>query len=89
MWHDPSIVQYHKSHSFGIRSCRILPSSRYNAFLFAGLRLGCLLKGSWDLVTRVINKAAILIVTSNPGPNKVSIAVLIKHHEPPSTILEP
>ena len=40
------------------------------------------LKGSWDLVTRVINKVAIVIVTYNPI--RVLIAVLTKSHEPPS-----
>ena len=31
-----------------------------------GFRVEGLLKGSWDLVTRVINKVTILIITYNP-----------------------
>ena len=38
-----------------------------------------LLKGSWDLVTRVIPRVAILIT-----PIKVPITLLTKSHEPPS-----
>ena len=49
-------------------------SSGGSSFRFAGQfmsacsewKLASLLKGSWDLVTRVINKVAILIITYNP-----------------------
>ena len=48
----------------------------------AGVKFRGLLKGSWDLVTRVINKASYfqLLVT----PIKVLIAVLTKSPDPPS-----
>ena len=40
---------------------------------------GKLLKGSWDLVTRVIFRVTILIT-----PIKVLIALFTKSHDPPS-----
>ena len=40
---------------------------------------GLLLKGSWDLVTRVIIRVTILIT-----PIKVLITLLTKSHDPPS-----
>ena len=42
-----------------------------------------LLRGSWDLVTRVIIKVTILIT-----PLRVLITVLTKSHEPPSGYLK-
>ena len=47
-----------------------------------GLRV--LLGGSWDLVTRVTIRVAILITTYNP--KKVLIALLTKSHDPPSRV---
>ena len=40
-----------------------------------------LLKGSWDLVTRVIIRVTILIT-----PIKVLITLLTKFHDPPSKV---
>ena len=42
---------------------------------------GYLLKGSWDLVTRVIIRVTILIT-----PIKVLITLLTKSHDPPSRL---
>ena len=47
----------------------------------SGLRKG-LLKGSWDLVTRVIKKVTIHIITYTPL--KLLITILTKSHDPPS-----
>ena len=41
-----------------------------------------ILKGSWDLVTRVIIRVTILI-----APIKVLITLLTKSHDPPSRVL--
>ena len=43
----------------------------------------CLLKGSWDLVTRVITRVTTLI-----NPSKVLITLLTKSHDPPSGVLQ-
>ena len=51
------------SNAESVRSCP-LGFSR-TAHTIAACRL--LLKGSWDLVTRVINKVPILIITYNPN----------------------
>ena len=44
------------------------------------------LRGSWGLVTMVINKVTTPICTYNPV--RVRITVLTKSHEPPSKFLE-
>ena len=43
---------------------------------------GSVLKGSWDLVPRLIIKATILITSI-----QVLIAILAKSHDPPSTLV--
>ena len=40
-----------------------------------------ILKGSWDLVTRVIIRVTILIT-----PSKILITLLTKSHDPPSSL---
>ena len=47
--------------------------------LLQGLRASGVLRGSWDLVTRVIIKVTTLIT-----PLRVLITLLTKSHEPPS-----
>ena len=49
----------------------------------SGFRVSSLLKGSWDLVTGVINKATIVLITYNP-PIKVLLTLLTKSQDPPS-----
>ena len=44
-----------------------------------------LIKGSWDLVTTVINKVTILIITYIT-PIRVLITLLTKSHDPPSRV---
>ena len=44
---------------------------------------GVLLKGSWDLVTRVTNKVTILIIAYNPNIRGL-VALLTKSPDPPS-----
>ena len=40
---------------------------RVDGFRVSGVRVSGVLKGSWDLVTRIINKVTILISTYNPN----------------------
>ena len=46
---------------------KAIPRIRTAETVGAGLGCGRTLKGSWDLVTRVINKVTILIITYNPN----------------------
>ena len=64
---------------FGKKASNLRPPSKTRA---ARAQM-TILKGSWDLVTRVIIKVTILIT-----PVKVLITILTKSHDPPS-ILEP
>ena len=55
--------------------------------ILGALGFWVVLKGSWDVVTRVIIKVTILITTYSITSLKVLITLLAKSHDPPSSWL--
>ena len=70
-----------KVSGFRVLESRALVLDSHTRTRQEGFRCEALLKGSWDLVTRVIIRVTILIT-----PIKVLITLLTKSHDPPSSV---